>query len=87
MPSGFLDDPRLSWDAKGMLSYLLANKKADFDVSDLLKRSTNGRDSTLRRVNELIKHGYILRERLRNADGQYCGLKHFIYPHGRKPID
>lgn len=44
--SGFLDDPRLSWDAKGMLSYLLANKKVDFDVSDLLKRSTNGRDST-----------------------------------------
>ncbi len=82
--SDFLEDPRLSFAAKGILSYLLANKLDDFNTLDLYKASKNGRDATRNSINELIRYGYIQRERLKNSEGQFCGIKHYIYPYARE---
>ena len=85
--SDFFHDARLSFDAKGMLSYLLMHEKDDLTALDLMDRSTNGRDSTRRIFKELIKCGYLLREPLRNSDGQFLGLRNYIYPNGRECVD
>ncbi len=79
----FLNDSRLSFDAKGLLSYLLVNNSDDFNTDDLINASTNRRDSTLRIIRELIRFGYIQREKLKNSEGQFCGVRHYIYPNGR----
>ena len=82
--SNFLEDPRLSFSAKGLLGYLLTNKLDDFNTSDLYKASRNGRDSTRKVISELIHYGYIRREKLQNSEGKFCGIKHHIYPNGRE---
>lgn len=79
----FLNDSRLSFDAKGLLSYLLANKSDDFNADDLVNASKNRRDSTRRIIRELIRSGYIQREQLKNSEGKFCGIRHYIYPNGR----
>jgi predicted transcriptional regulator len=79
----FLYDNRLSFEAKGLLSYLLANKSDDFNAVDLVNASKNRRDSTRRIIRELIRLGYIQREQLKNSEGKFYGVKHYIYPNGR----
>lgn len=54
-----LDDPAISWRAKGILAYLIG-KPRDWKVrvSDLQKHSKEGRDSVRTALNELRNAGY-----------------------------
>ncbi|MDF1684989.1 MAG: hypothetical protein P1U36_10100 [Legionellaceae bacterium] len=87
IPSNFFYDERLSFAAKGMLSYLLTQEKDDLNALDLMDRSTNGRDSTRTILKELVKLGYLLREPIRDSDGKISGLRNYIFPDGRKCVD
>ena len=73
----FLEDSKLSWKAKGLLSYLLSLPD-DWQIyeSELVKHSKDGRDSTKSAIKELIDNGYIERERKRDEKGM---LKHYEY--------
>jgi hypothetical protein len=82
-----LEDNRLSFGAKGIMCYLLANKLEHIDVANLVTRSKNGRDATRNIIRELIKHGYVFRETVKNSDGQFCGMQDYIYPSGRNLSD
>lgn len=82
--SDFLHDSKLNFQAKGLLSYLLANKQDDLKTDDLVKRSKDGRDAIRTIIRELISHGYLLPEKLRNSEGQYCEIRYHIYSSGRK---
>jgi len=74
-----LDDVNLSWQAKGLLCYLLS-KPDDWEIflSDLKNRSTNGRDSTASILNELIKAGYISRTKKENK-GKFRGYDYTVF--------
>lgn len=64
-----LNDDNLSWQAKGLLAYLLS--KPDnwiVIVADLVKRATNGRDSVNSILKELEQKGYIERIKIRDRD-------------------
>ena len=87
IPLDFLENSQLSFQAKGMLGFLLANKEDDINVFDLVTKSKNGRDATRNTLNELIAHGYIYAVKLRNSAGQYYGIQYHIYPNGRKISD
>ena len=64
----FLNNADLSWQAKGLLAYMLALPNDwQFNVQDLKNRSTNGRDATKTIINELVKAGYIQKEQVRTA--------------------
>lgn len=54
-----LEDERLSWRAKGLLAYLLS-KPVDWQIvsEDLLKKSTDGRESIQSAMRELRDCGY-----------------------------
>lgn len=88
MSKNHLNNVGISWQAKGLLSYLLGLPDDwQAKVSDLKNRSTNGRDSTSNTVKELIKAGYIVRRRVQNKKGQFTGYDYTIYeePVNTKP--
>lgn len=59
-----LRDARLSWKAKGLAAYLLSKPPGwKIWTSDLIARSTDGRDAVLSGLAELEQCGYLNRER------------------------
>lgn len=73
-----LKDKELTWQAKGLLSYLL-HLPDDWQiyVSELHKNSKNGRDATANYLNELIEAGYVVRES-RRENGRFKGYEYRI---------
>lgn len=84
----FLRDKTLSAQAKGVFAYLLSLPE-DWVLyqSELVKNFTNGIDSIRTIINELITHGYLKRERVRNSNGCYGGCNYFIIEVPEKDID
>lgn len=72
-----LQDVNLSWKAKGLLVYLLSlPDNWQIYIEELSAHAKDGVDSTASAIKELMKNGYITRERIRNEKGQ---LKNYIY--------
>ena len=69
----FTDDPALSWEARGLLAYLLC-KPDNWTVrfTDLERRGEAGREKLRRMLRELSGAGYLVRTRSHNpATGQW----------------
>jgi len=91
-PSGFtvisrlaLEDPRLSYPSKGLLSYLLA-KPNDWKVN-IKNLANNGKAShrTIYKIlDELILYGYVRRTKSRNTRGTYGKVIYEVY---ENPLD
>lgn len=79
----FLSDERLSWKAKGLLGYLLS-KPSNWRVyiSDLVKRSKDGRDAVYSALRELEAAGYIDRKQTRE-NGVITGYETVVYERPR----
>jgi len=77
-----IQDEKLSWKAKGLLSYLLSMPD-DWQVyeTELVKHSKDGRESTRSTIKELITAGYIERskDRIRDDKGLLKGYEYRIY--------
>lgn len=75
-----LNDTELSWKAKGVLAYLLSLPD-DWKIyeEEIAKHSKDSRDSLRTAIKELIKRGYIARERNRNEKGQLQGSTYCVY--------
>ncbi|MFB6272166.1 MAG: hypothetical protein ABEL51_04630 [Salinibacter sp.] len=76
-----LDDPRLSWKAKGLLAYLIS-KPDDWQVRlhELINASTDGRDATKSGLAELDECGYFKRvQRQDPATGEWCEQETHVY--------
>ena len=67
-----LNDERLSWEARGMLAYLLS-KPNDWTVNSraLVKRAPAGRAKVQRILRELEKYGYLERRKVRGEHGRF----------------
>lgn len=67
-----LDDPRLTWKAKGVAAYLLSHGNGwEIRTKELINRSKDQRDSVLAALRELEDTGYLKRERRQNKDGTF----------------
>jgi len=75
-----LQDKSISWQAKGLLAYLLSLPD-DWQilVVDLANRSTNGKDSTASILNELIKAGYIERQKIKDEKNRFGGYDYTVF--------
>jgi len=77
LDKGFLHEKTLSWQAKGLLAYMLSLPNDwEFNMNDLKNRSKNGRDATYRIMKELIEAGYVTR--VENRDGGKFGKVEYI---------
>jgi hypothetical protein len=66
------EDRRLSWEARGLLGYLLS-KPDDWKVRlyDLIAQGPAGAHKVRRMLRELEEVGYLYRKRLRRNDGTF----------------
>lgn len=80
-----LQDKSISWQAKGLLAYLLSLPD-DWQilVVDLANRSTNGKDSTAAILNELIKAGYIERQKIKDEKNRFGGYDYTVFDSPKK---
>ena len=70
----YLNDAKLSWKAKGIITYVMSLPPDwQLNLSDLKKRSRDGRDATATGLRELISNGYCRRCKVRNEDGTFDG--------------
>ena len=77
---GFLNDTGLSWQAKGMLSYLLSLPD-DWRIyeAEIQKHSRDGIQRVRSCVKELIDKGHIERKRLQDEKGRFKGYEYCVY--------
>jgi hypothetical protein len=84
-----LADDTLSWEARGLLAYLLS-KPDNWQVlpKALIKESPNaGRDKVYRILDELKSAGYIMSEQIRGTNGQMGAMEYVVYdtPQAEEP--
>lgn len=74
-----LENPSMTWQAKGMLAYLLS-KPDDWEINmrHLIKQSKNGRDATYTIMGELISSGHCGREKVRDDGGKVIGTEYTV---------
>ena len=88
-----INDPLLSWKAKGILIYLLSKGKTwRPTVKDIINHGTTGRDGVYSGVQELVKIGYASWRVRPRTTGHFVGAELDIYesrekrpPHTEKP--
>lgn len=80
IPNGVAEDMRLTFEARGVLCYLLA-KPNDWrvEIRDLMRSGGIGRDKVYRILNELLSAGYIERRRNRNENGTISEVEYIVY--------
>ena len=91
LDKGFLNDKRLSWQAKGLLAYMLSLPNDwVFNINDLKNRSRNGRDATKNIIKELQEFGYIIKEQTKEkgkfSNNRYIVLEHPVLPLTENPL-
>jgi len=76
----FLQDNRLSWKAKGIMSYLLSLPD-DWQIyeEELSKHSKDGLKALKSGIKELLFFKYLSRHKTRTNKGQYAGWEYIVY--------
>ena len=81
-------DRSLSAKAKGILVEMLSLPESwDYTLKGLTTLFSDGIDSIRQGINELEKHGYIVRERKRDSRGRLGGMEYVIYETPHKPVE
>lgn len=79
MSNHHLRNTALSLKAKGLLSLMLSlPENWDYTTKGLAKICKDGTDSICTTIKELEKHGYVIRERIRNDKGQLTTIEYTI---------
>ena len=86
MSNHHLRDKSLSLKAKGLLSLMLSlPEEWDYTTKGLARICKDGVDSICAGVRELEEHGYVIRQRVRNANGQLGAIEYTILEKPRQP--
>ena len=86
MSNHHLRNANLSLKAKGLLSLMLSlPEKWDYTTKGLAAICKDGVDSICAGVQELERHGYVVRARVRNANGQLGAIEYTILEQPRQP--
>lgn len=83
MSNVHLRDKRLSWKAKGLLSYILSLPD-DWELyqKELVNHSSDGLQSTRTAFNQLVELGYITKHQHRNEEGKFGDVEYTVFEHG-----
>ena len=80
MSNHHLRDKSLSLKAKGLLSLMLSlPEEWDYTTKGLARICKDGVDSICAGVRELEEHGYVIRQRVRNPNGQLGAIEYTIF--------
>lgn len=85
MSNHHLRDMSLSLKAKGLLSLMLSlPENWDYTMKGLSRICKDGIDSISGGIRELEEHGYLIRERVRGANGQLGSIEYTILEQPRR---
>ena len=86
MANHHLRNTELSLKAKGLLSLMLSlPEEWDYTTKGLAHICKDGVDSICAGVRELEDHGYVVRERIRNLNGQLGAIEYTILEQPQEP--
>ena len=86
MANHHLRNTELSLKAKGLLSLMLSlPEEWDYTTKGLARICKDGVDSICAGVRELEDHGYVVRERIRNSNGQLGAIEYTILEQPQEP--
>ena len=86
MSNHHLRDKSLSLKAKGLLSLMFSlPEEWDYTTKGLARICKDGVDSICAGVRELEEHGYVIRQRVRNPNGQLGAIEYTILEQPRPP--
>ena len=86
MSNHHLRNAELSLKAKGLLSLMLSlPENWDYTTKGLARICKDGVDSICAGVRELEEQGYVIRERVRNSNGQLGAIEYTILEQPRSP--
>ena len=86
MSNHHLRNTNLSLEAKGLLSLMLSlPENWDYTTKGLARICKDGVDSICAGVRELEEQGYVIRERVRNSNGQLGAIEYTILEQPRPP--
>ena len=86
MSNHHLRNENLSLKAKGLLSLMLSlPEEWDYTTKGLARICKDGVDSICAGVRELEDHGYVVRERIRNLNGQLGAIEYTILEQPQEP--
>ncbi len=81
--NGYVKNPRLSWDAKGVFTYILSlSSDETINLEEISKHSTDGMTILRSAIKELEKEGYIKISKERNENGSFAGIRYEISENG-----
>lgn len=80
VPNAWARDARLSFKARGLLTYLLSHREGweITGVRELVKHASEGREAMTGAVRELEQHGYLIRSRARTENGRLSGIDYEV---------
>lgn len=79
VPNAWLRDPALSWRAKGLLCYIASHAAGHkLTVEQILAEGEGGKDAVRAGLVELEGRGYLVRSKLRAADGKITGTDYTL---------
>jgi hypothetical protein len=80
VPNAWARDARLSFKARGLLTYLLSHREGweITGVRELVKHASEGREAMTGAVRELEQHGYLVRSRARTESGRLSGIDYEV---------
>jgi hypothetical protein len=84
-----IENPKISWKAKGILAYLLSRPDNWIvRLGDLVKRSPDGVFAIRGAINELQAAGHVHRKEVREANGRFVRYELEVYelPFTSKPV-
>lgn len=87
VPRIVIEDPKLSWKAKGLYAYLVS-RPDEWEVrrKDLIRRSTDGSTSLDSGVRELQDAGLLVIQTSHDSDGKFVGTEWLVeWPETRVP--
>ena len=88
MSNHHLRDKSLSLKAKGLLSLMLSlPEEWDYTTKGLARICKDGVDSICAGVRELEEHGYVIRQRVRNPNGQLGAIEYTILEQPRPNLN
>jgi hypothetical protein len=75
----FINDPKLSLQAKGLLTYLLSKPdNYSHNETDISNHCANGRDSIRNSLKELIKANYLFKHIIREPSGKFLAAIWYV---------
>lgn len=79
VPNEWARDPKLSFKAKGLLTYLLSHQDGyRLTVEQVIAEATDGKSAVYSALKELVEHGYLVRVQRRGERGKVGEVDYYV---------